>query len=667
MASARPFSSWDMASNPSGSTASLQTCLGTAPHRPPELTIEYLMDGAKWYLRYFDDITFKSGVAIALDHYKYENMPEVTLSAPTETGQMASIPVRSQQSYTGRKPVIPSTLADTPCANFTVQKLLKKFNTTLGTSYTRPTGGVYSALEDCISKNYDFGTAYAHLRPFWNDLEKLTTIVDELSNREVRYQKMLQDVLVEDRIISTSVPPRRVWDLYSNRVVPYWVARQWPWGISHSWADEDDREDALTPINGREWPVPIPKGTSLNLIRIEMLNLGAEYAWLDVLCLRQKGGLRAREDLREKEWKVDVPTIGGVYHNRYAEVVFYLSGLGPPLNSKADDLVSDRCWFKRAWTLQEMPSSEHPVIIGGDTGDTGLRDKLEKLLWSLKNNGRTYDVLPQMQKRVSTKSVDKVVGLAYLLRSDFMPAYYESQSEEDAWTALVAVAGGWSQAELLFLYPKPGDGNKIWRPSWKQVMTEELPTRSPLLYRWASETYVDSYPGKHAYIIESASVRGLSKGDSQGKDRRGHIIVKDNTGTECIFDIVARHQYPIPDDSYTLLGTIGLSEAADVLLCVCWVVGRRLQDQRLKKLSVFEMHDFEEMHDPQRMFRPRYNQTSLPDGVLDSPVRTRRSPLRPPHQPRVRERFGFNNRTPVKMTSMVFRGIATKAPVTFLA
>ncbi len=36
-------------------------------------------------------------------------------------------------------------------------------------------------------------------------------------------------------------------------------------------------------------PVPIPQDTSLDLIRIEMLNLGAEYAWLDVLCLRQEG------------------------------------------------------------------------------------------------------------------------------------------------------------------------------------------------------------------------------------------------------------------------------------------------------------------------------------------------------------------------------------------
>ncbi len=73
--------------------------------------------------------------------------------------------------------------------------------------------------------------------------------------------------------------------------------------------------DVMTPINGKEWPVPIPKDASLELIRIEMLNLGLLYTWLDVLCLRQKEGLR--EDLRVEEWKLDVPTIGRVYQDRW--------------------------------------------------------------------------------------------------------------------------------------------------------------------------------------------------------------------------------------------------------------------------------------------------------------------------------------------------------------
>ncbi len=79
---------------------------------------------------------------------------------------MASIPVLNQQSYTGRKPVIPSALANTLCADFGISGLLEKFNTTLGTLYNQLTGGVCAVLEDCILKNYDFGTAYAHLHLF---------------------------------------------------------------------------------------------------------------------------------------------------------------------------------------------------------------------------------------------------------------------------------------------------------------------------------------------------------------------------------------------------------------------------------------------------------------------------------------------------------------------
>ncbi len=96
---------------------------------------------------------------------------------------------------------------------------------------------------------------------------------------------------------------------------------KWPQPISHAWIDEKDRSVVLTPINGYEWPVPIPKDVDLNLIRIEMLNLGLKYAWLDVLCLRQVGG--QREDFRTEEWKLDVPTIGGVYFDQ--KVVCYLS------------------------------------------------------------------------------------------------------------------------------------------------------------------------------------------------------------------------------------------------------------------------------------------------------------------------------------------------------
>ncbi len=141
-------------------------------------------------------------------------------------------------------------------------------------------------------------------------------------------------------IVNPHVCPRCAWDLYSNRVVPLWITgEEYTYPMSHAWVDESDRDDVWTPINGCQWPVPIPNDTNLDLIRIEMLNKGLEYVWLDVLCLRQKGGLR--EDLSVKEWKLDVPTIGSL--NCYHKVHCYLSGLGCPLSLTEDYFHSDRC------------------------------------------------------------------------------------------------------------------------------------------------------------------------------------------------------------------------------------------------------------------------------------------------------------------------------------
>ncbi|KAK0503351.1 hypothetical protein EDD18DRAFT_1346217 [Armillaria luteobubalina] len=74
------------------------------------------------------------------------------------------IKVPLQQSYSGSRPVIPSSLTSTDCVKLQVHGLLRRLNSTLGTSYTQDTPGVSSLLRDCVSKKYDFGTAYARLR-----------------------------------------------------------------------------------------------------------------------------------------------------------------------------------------------------------------------------------------------------------------------------------------------------------------------------------------------------------------------------------------------------------------------------------------------------------------------------------------------------------------------
>ncbi|KAK0493591.1 hypothetical protein EDD18DRAFT_1356536 [Armillaria luteobubalina] len=420
------------------------------------------MDRERWFDCYYEDVVllkYSDEKRRIQAHLKYESLPEVTLESSSFRGDLHKVP--KQLSYTSRKSVIQSALADTLCADLTIEEFLARLNIILSTSYTLHTVGIHSVLGDCVQKKYDFGTAYAHLRSFWYHGD-FTTLVDDLSERKAQYRQMLEDVFVDDRIIYPCVPPQHIWDLYSDQVISWCVT--WPrlWAISHAWMDKDSCRDVQTAINDYQWPVPIPNATDLEQIRIEMLNLGAEYVWLDVLCLRQEGGLM--KDLWVKEWKVDVPTIGSVYAGA-DKVVCYLCGLGRSWTSKL--LCSENDWFKRAWTLQEV--SEH-LIIGGDTWGykTDGRDERvmveEKLTRLKKTHGQhcVYDVLSQMQQRVSTNPVDKVAGMAYLLHSDSIPVYHGTQSEEDMWTSLVEVAALQCQWDLLFLYPEPGDGSKAW-------------------------------------------------------------------------------------------------------------------------------------------------------------------------------------------------------------
>ncbi|SJL18943.1 uncharacterized protein ARMOST_22546 [Armillaria ostoyae] len=164
-------------------------------------------------------------------------------------------------------------------------------------------GSHHSILEPYIERNDDFGTAHAHLCRRYGS--EITDFKEYLHDREEHDQHMRQTLFGKT---FRTVPPQRVWDLRTNRVVEwYWRdGKKYLWAISYAWMDVEDRTDVWTPINGYQWPVPIPKDSNLDLIRIEMLNLGADYVWLDVLCLRQPGG--PGEHLRMEEWKVNVPT-----------------------------------------------------------------------------------------------------------------------------------------------------------------------------------------------------------------------------------------------------------------------------------------------------------------------------------------------------------------------
>ncbi|KAK0430210.1 uncharacterized protein EV420DRAFT_1030671 [Desarmillaria tabescens] len=524
--------------------------------------------------------------------------PPPKLSALVETGQAeSSIQVPLQRAYRGEKSVIPASLADTLCSELGIGRLLQTLNDILGTSYNLDdTPSLSSLLNQCISRNYDFGTAYGHLRQSWYD--DLSTIQDNLRTYEKKDREMRRNALVGDQIVGTQIPPRRVWDLFSNRVVPWWVTKEkWPQPISHAWMEGNDRSDIRTPINGKEWPVPIPTGVDLKLIRIEMLNLGLEYVWLDVLCLRQKDG--PGEDLRAEEWKVDVPTIGYLYRV-VGVVVCYLSGLGRPFTLTAKVFQSHHWWFNRAWTLQEVAEDR---IIAGDTPDGPLHTepqdeegkeivkKFRKQLQALDDispdSYNIFDVLAEMQKRQSAKAVDKIAGMAFCLESATIPAYYEDQSLEDAWTALVNTVIPWFRGDLFFGFPEPGTGNKKWRPSWDQAMA--MPRQKGECGVWVGRDEENGNDWCQGYCIEKGTVRGL---DAERVDRRGELTVIGANGKTHAFQITALHHYLIPEDTYTIIGAhIALEN---------WVVGRRLSNNWFEKVSVFTMPNSEErkrLHD----------------------------------------------------------------------
>ncbi|PBK58579.1 hypothetical protein ARMSODRAFT_1028151 [Armillaria solidipes] len=360
---------------------------------------------------------------------------------------------------------------------------------------------------------------------------------------------MRRTALHGNHIVQPQIYPRRVWDLYSNRVVLTWsTGAEYSDAISHAWVDEKERMNVWTPINGRQWPVSIPKDTDFNLIRIEMLNMGLEYVRLDVPCLRWRGGLR--EDLRVEEW------------------------MHPPLD-RSIELSNDRSWLNRARTLQEVAHPNHEFC--GVTPGGPLDAK------PYKDGSYANDILEEMRRIASTNPMDKIAGIAFLLGPYTITAYYESQSTEGAWTALVNTTNSAIRGALFFLYPEPGNAGTILRPSWDQLMEKPLPEyHTPAdnscytRIERDAENNVDRC--EEALCIENGFVRGLAVVSVPEKDRHGELLIEDSSRTQHSFHIIAIHQYPIPDGTYTLIGSQE-SRYDSPRQWVQWEAGRRLSDE----------------------------------------------------------------------------------------
>ncbi|KAJ3551903.1 hypothetical protein NM688_g4441 [Phlebia brevispora] len=544
----------------------------------------------------------------------YTSPQVVTIYSDEELREDADLAVPLQIKHTTTQPVISSSLASVSCESLGLDALLGKLNEVLGTSYAVDVPGMLPILQQCIERRYDFGMAFGRLRKHWlGDLTRLRETLDAYELKDWEFRRRAVD-RVKGMVMNPFVDPRRVWDLYSNRILPTWVLQdtraERPWAISHSWMAVDLRYNISTPINGYEWQVPLPIDTTLDRIRIELLNLGAEYAWLDVLCLRQEDSTKPEdEDIRVEEWRLDVPTIGRIYQKN-PNIVTYLSGLGRPF--EIGDTSNERHWLNRAWTLQEGRGS---TLIGGiadcsptfppDTGlDPSVKQYYDHLCMTLSAGQNTNEdvflVLEAMLDRAATFEFDRIAGLAYVLcaNNSKLPGYYRGQDEsyahEEAWSALVGQVDERYRLQLAFEYPAPGNGDVTWRPSWSQLKAKKTPrplnAESRLMvssWSWQSNSVTpDGSYSIFGHLLRDCIIESLSEPDAEGYCRRGKLTVKVNGSIEKghSFRVKTHHQYPISEnETYVLVGS-NWGHAY-------WMVGKYTASESIQKFTVVSIED----------------------------------------------------------------------------
>ncbi|KZT20443.1 hypothetical protein NEOLEDRAFT_1100741 [Neolentinus lepideus HHB14362 ss-1] len=374
--------------------------------------------------------------------------------------------------------------------------------------------GVKQLLERLVNKegDLDFGGLYACVRNPW--LWERSANVNEQYSKLIKFASHLDHARKVCRmnafihVHGNDLPSwhswaRRLWDLHAHRVVPYHFALRWDntdeefdgWScysaVSHSWTSsmaDNHTQHFSTPVNGHEWPVPLPIGVTLEAVRNELLNLGEEYVWLDVVCLRQSGG--PGEALQADEWAVDVPTIGTIYQMA-RKVIRYYNGLGVAFECRG--WTGDRHWLRRVWTIQEIhPNSVTAGLPEGLTAEDfhhlkseehgrpfnhylgpilELEDKME--WFGLARLEDLFQALKELRGRVATKRIDKIAAFGSLLHGLVRIPLYEADMDlERAWALLLQCMHPYMLAGFLWRISIPGNGRYKWRPSWTQLMHE---------------------------------------------------------------------------------------------------------------------------------------------------------------------------------------------------
>ncbi len=103
--------------------------------------------------------------------------------------------------------------------------------------------------------------------------------------------------------------------------------------------------------------------------------------------------------------------------------------------------------------------------------------------------------------------------------------------------------------------------------------------------------------GTMGCALKKDGSEGLAVGDLSSADRWGEMVTQDVNGVSHAFKIVAAHQSPIPEGPYTLLSSGARREGQieQTTQGKYWVVGRRLEEQKFEKVSIFRMTDEKEI------------------------------------------------------------------------
>ncbi|GJE87343.1 hypothetical protein PsYK624_034260 [Phanerochaete sordida] len=479
-----------------------------------------------------------------------------------------SIPL--QWSHTGPG-AIPNSLADTPSSTLGADEVLAMLNDVFGTSHSLSIPGLPESLKHLLRVCRDFGEVYGYVRGYWRPYAPdFQPLIPLLEGKRADEESSRRSATQGGYISHANVHTRRAWDLYSNRVLPIHVLSAYYhdiWPVSHSWVQEDAREQVWTNINGREWPVPVPRGTSLEHVRVELLNLGAEYVWLDVVCLRQRGR-DEDEDLRKEEWKLDVPTAGYAYSHPFTPCITYFNGLGLPFASAPDVLTSARHWCNRVWTAQEASPNWLP---GGMTGAASARARAffaQRHRPTPALDLRTHPVqfisvlLAEVRARRCTNAVDALVVLAHAAQCQTLLVYAADAPLEDAWTALLKhlppkVRGGVFLRQLVH-HPAA----RALFPRWAEFRAWDDAGRDPHTGGRVELHLADSAcrgapgPGMYYQKVDSLGVCGVApRGDADDEAVELRSMNSDDVGsTEASHIIHGTLRGDIPgDESYLIL------------------------------------------------------------------------------------------------------------------